>query len=176
MRALIEERIHDGAKGIYFMMFQATLDTSFLKTYPENILYFGCRSAHKDQHYGSEWENQVRAGTLRYRLSCSRDGKDGTAKVYVQHLLEQDAKLVWDILNQQRGCLYISGYVTVYLLQSCKMSIWRSKSRSSNKMPVAVKKAIEHAAMTEGELTDVEAKRFITKLEREGRLFEECWS
>jgi hypothetical protein len=48
--------------------------------------------------------------------------------------------------------------------------------RSSNKMPVAVKKAIEHAAAAEGGLTDAEAKAFITKLEREGRLFEECWS
>lgn len=43
-------------------------------------------------------------------------------------------------------------------------------------MPVAVKKAIEHAAVAEGEWTDAEAKGFVTKLEREGRLFEECWN
>ena len=140
----------------------------------DNSLYFGCRSASKDQHYGTEWKNQVRAGTLRYRLSCSRDGELGTAKVYVQHLIEEDAKFVWEILNNQRGCIYISGYVSTNLLQ--KEDIDMDARRSSNNMPVAVKKAIEHAATTEGGLPDSEAKGFITRLEREGRLFEECWS
>jgi sulfite reductase alpha subunit-like flavoprotein len=83
----------------------------------ENSLYFGCRSVHQDQHYGTEWEERVHTGTLRYRLSCSRDGEEGTAKVYVQHLIEQDAKFVWEILNNRRGCMYISGYVVVYLFR-----------------------------------------------------------
>ncbi|KIJ54973.1 hypothetical protein M422DRAFT_221404 [Sphaerobolus stellatus SS14] len=136
MRALIEERELEGAK--------------------DNTLYFGCRSRTKDQHYGSEWEERERAGTLRYRLSCSRDGEDGKARVYVQHLMEEDAESIWDVLNNKKGSLYISG--------------------SSNKMPVAVKQAAEHAAVTVGGLSEEEAKRFVMRLEREGRLFEECWS
>ncbi|KAF8588109.1 riboflavin synthase domain-like protein [Ramaria rubella] len=136
MRALIEERVLSGAR--------------------ENTLYFGCRSMHMDQHYHAQWERHVREGTLRYRLSCSRNGKEGKAKVYVQHLLEQDAESVWRILNAQKGRVYISG--------------------SSNKMPVAVKKAIENAAKSEGGLTDEAAKKFVSTLEREGRLFEECWN
>ncbi|KAF8532599.1 riboflavin synthase domain-like protein [Gautieria morchelliformis] len=136
MRAMIEERVHDGAAN--------------------NTLYFGCRSSAKDQHYGTEWERRVREGTLRYRVSCSRDGAEGTPKVYVQHLIEEDAKLVWEILDRRRGWMYISG--------------------SSNKMPVAVKKAIEHAAVSVGGMTEEDAKGFVTRLEREGRLFEECWS
>lgn len=83
-----------------------------------NSLYFGCRSESKDQHYGTEWAGRVRDGTLRYRLSCSRDGEEGIAKIYVQHLIEQDAKLVWEILNNQRGCIYISGYVATRFLHS----------------------------------------------------------
>jgi sulfite reductase alpha subunit-like flavoprotein len=76
---------------------------------PENTLYFGCRSAEKDQHYRTEWEDRVRAGSLRYRLSCSRDGEEGKAKIYVQDLLEEDAESVWEILNDRKGSLYISG-------------------------------------------------------------------
>jgi len=136
MRALIEEREVNGAKN--------------------NTLYFGCRSAAKDQHYRDEWAAREQAGTLRYRLSCSRDGQEGKAKVYVQHLMEEDAQLIWEILGERNGSLYISG--------------------SSNKMPVAVKKAVELAALTQGGLTEDEAKLFVTGLEREGRLFEECWN
>jgi len=43
-------------------------------------------------------------------------------------------------------------------------------------MPIAVKKSVEHAAITSGGLTEVEASQFVTQLEREGRVFEECWS
>lgn len=48
--------------------------------------------------------------------------------------------------------------------------------RSSNKMPAAVKKAIQDAAVSEGCMAETEAKGFVNRLEREGRLFEECWS
>jgi sulfite reductase alpha subunit-like flavoprotein len=143
----------------------------------ENILYFGCRSALQDQHYSAEWDNLVRAGKLQYRLSCSRDGEDGKAKVYVQNIIEQDAKLVWEVLNDRGGWVYISGWVWfMRRFKSCKDSEWRTTFRSSNKMPAAVKKAIQDAAVSRGGMGDAEAKDFITTLEREGRLFEECWS
>ncbi|KAF8529095.1 riboflavin synthase domain-like protein [Hysterangium stoloniferum] len=136
MRAMIEQRIYHGAE--------------------DNTLYFGCRSAVKDQHYRTEWEDRMRVGTLRYRLSCSRDGEEGKAKIYVQDLLEQDVESVWEILNNRKGYLYISG--------------------SSNKMPIAVKKAVEQSAISVGGLSEVQAQAFISRLEREARLFEECWS
>ena len=49
-------------------------------------------------------------------------------------------------------------------------------SRSSNKMPAAVKAAIKKAAVSEGKLSDEEATKYISTMEWEGRLYEECWS
>lgn len=47
---------------------------------------------------------------------------------------------------------------------------------SSNKMPAAVKQSVRSAAETHGKLSEDEANDFITKMESEGRLIEECWS
>ena len=58
----------------------------------DTILYFGCRSAHKDQHYRSEWEAYVREQKLRYRVACSRDGLEGSKRTYVQDLMRNDAQ------------------------------------------------------------------------------------
>lgn len=110
MRALIEDRIQDGAKGTSSRQPSARF-IPHMKIITDNSLYFGCRSASKDHHYSSEWDALVRTGLLQYRLSCSRDGVEGTAKVYVQHLLEQDAQSVWDVVGIRAGHVYISGYV-----------------------------------------------------------------
>ena len=48
--------------------------------------------------------------------------------------------------------------------------------RSTNKMPAGVRAAIRDAAREHGKLSEGEAADFIGTLEREGRLFEECWS
>jgi hypothetical protein len=52
----------------------------------------------------------------------------------------------------------------------------RALSSSSNKMPAAVRRALSYAAKIEGKMSDTDAKAYIEKMEREGRLFEECWS
>ncbi|KAJ3830011.1 hypothetical protein EV361DRAFT_865275 [Lentinula raphanica] len=53
MRSVIEERIEAKAH--------------------DNTLYFGCRSAEKDQHYASEWQGYVAEHELTHRVACSRD-------------------------------------------------------------------------------------------------------
>lgn len=78
----------------------------------DTILYFGCRSAHKDQHYRSEWEAYAREQKLRYRIACSRDGLEGSKRTYVQDLMHNDAQDIWKMLGQQRGILIISGWVS----------------------------------------------------------------
>ncbi|KDQ52353.1 hypothetical protein JAAARDRAFT_184230 [Jaapia argillacea MUCL 33604] len=136
MRAVIEERIELGST--------------------ENTLYFGCRSASKDQHYASEWSGYVDGQNLRYRSACSRDGPEGVARVYVQDLILRDSKRVWEILYEREGYLYISG--------------------SSNKMPAAIRAAVRSIAQVEGGMSGDDVKEFVENLEREGRLVEECWS
>ncbi|KAI0709189.1 riboflavin synthase domain-like protein [Earliella scabrosa] len=136
MRAVIQQRIHDGVTA--------------------NTLYFGCRSQSKDHHYGEEWTELSGAQKLTYRVAFSRDGPEGQARTYVQDLIRQDARRIWELVGLQDAWVYISG--------------------SANKMPAAVRAAIAHAVQTEGGRTEEEAKEYVAKMEREGRLVEECWS
>ncbi|KAF9476913.1 riboflavin synthase domain-like protein [Pholiota conissans] len=136
MRAVIEERIISGARS--------------------NILYFGCRSASKDQHYGAEWLAYAKDGKLQYRTAFSRDGPEGQKRTYVQDIIREDAENLWKLVNEQKGWVLISG--------------------SSNKMPLAVKEAIAFAAETQGGYSSEEAKRYVRTMIQEGRLIEECWS
>ncbi|KAJ7086046.1 riboflavin synthase domain-like protein [Mycena belliarum] len=151
MRAVIQDRIHMGAPG--------NLSTPRLRIFPlrstDNTLYFGCRSATHDQHYASEWGVHVSAGNLTYRTAFSRDGPEGTKRVYVQDLIKEDAERIWKLLHAGASIL-ISG--------------------SSNKMPVAVKEALRMAVETHGKLEPVAAANFISAMEARGQLIEECWS
>ncbi|KZT25065.1 riboflavin synthase domain-like protein [Neolentinus lepideus HHB14362 ss-1] len=137
----------------------------------ETTLYFGCRSAAKDQHYAEEWREYEREGRLRYRLAASRDGEatrvgvvqsgeaDGappkSGKTYVQDLIAQDGPQVWDALRRG-GVVFISG--------------------SSNKMPAAVRAALRGIVASQGGFGEEEAREWVERAEREGRIIEECWS
>ncbi|KAF7318067.1 NAD(P)H-dependent diflavin oxidoreductase 1 [Mycena chlorophos] len=137
MRAIIQERVHRGLR--------------------DNTLYFGCRSATKDQHYAADWAEYAAQGALVYRTAFSRDGPEGVARVYVQDLIREDAERIWGLLDPKCGAtVVISG--------------------SSNKMPAAVKQALAAAAEKYGGMTMEEAQEFIAGMEASGRLIEECWS
>ncbi|KZT67892.1 riboflavin synthase domain-like protein [Daedalea quercina L-15889] len=136
MRAIIEDRTHDG--------------------FNRNTLYFGCRSASKDQHYATEWHAYADNGALTYRTAFSRDGPEGTPRRYVQDVMCEDLQALWRVLGVEGGWLFISG--------------------SANKMPAGVRQAIRDAAKREAKKTLEEANEFVALLEREGRLIEECWS
>ncbi|KAJ7183107.1 riboflavin synthase domain-like protein [Mycena filopes] len=127
MRAVIQDRLQRGAR--------------------DNTLYFGCRSATKDQHYGPEWGA---CRDLVYRAAFSRDGPEGTKRIYVQDLMQEDCRA--DMDPAHRRC------------------------HSSNKMPAAVKNALRFAAETYGKLAPAAAEDFISGMEAKGQLIEECWS
>ncbi|KAF7375130.1 NADPH-dependent diflavin oxidoreductase 1 [Mycena sanguinolenta] len=135
MRAVIQERLQVGAT--------------------DNTLYFGCRSASKDQHYGAEWRSSASTSDLTYRTAFSRDGPEGVKRIYVQDLLQEDAERIWTLM-QAGASVFISG--------------------SSNKMPAAVKGALRFAAETYGKLEASEATEFVSAMEARGQLIEECWS
>ncbi|KAF9265084.1 riboflavin synthase domain-like protein [Marasmius fiardii PR-910] len=136
MRAVLQERIRDQSL--------------------HNTFYFGCRSAQKDQHYRTEWEAHVAANELNYRVACSRDGAEGAKRTYVQDLIREDSKRIWELLEVEQAWVLISG--------------------SSNKMPAAVKEALQAAVESHGGETSNDAAEYIRSLERNGRLSEECWS
>ena len=107
MRAVIEERTELGS-------ISASSDrstSSLLDSYEivDNTLYFGCRSATKDQHYQKEWEEFVSRGALTYRLACSRDGPEGAPRTYVQDLMREDGHRLWQLIDGSSAWVYISG-------------------------------------------------------------------
>ncbi|KAH9999199.1 riboflavin synthase domain-like protein [Russula compacta] len=135
-RAVLQARVHLGQR--------------------ENTLYFGHRASGKDAHYSHEWTALAESGYLTYRVVASRDGPEGTPRVYVQDLIRQDAKRVWKLVHDRGAWVYISG--------------------SSNKMPTGVRAALADIAREEGGMGEEEARAYIAQIEREERLFEECWS
>ncbi|EIN05749.1 riboflavin synthase domain-like protein [Punctularia strigosozonata HHB-11173 SS5] len=138
MRALLEQRITEGAHS--------------------NVLYFGCRSAGKDEHYGEEWRTYAEDKKLVYRRACSRDVPDGRKRIYVQDLMvqDEDRKRLWELIDARGAWVYVSG--------------------SSNKMPAAVKAALQHVIEVEGGKSSEEARTHVTLMERTGQYTEECWS
>ena len=74
-----------------------------------NFLYFGCRSASKDQHYASEWRSYSENQQMHYRVAFSRDGPEGEKRTYVQDLIRQDSKQIWNLVGEQKGWVLISG-------------------------------------------------------------------
>ena len=111
MRAIVQHRLKLGAKGEIFRHTPTSFHASFKGRPPKkgNTLYFGCRSATKDQHYGIEWESHAKFDDLHYRLAASRDGPEGVRRIYVQHLIERDAEHIWDVVGKRNGWVYISG-------------------------------------------------------------------
>jgi NADPH-ferrihemoprotein reductase len=72
----------------------------------KSILYYGCRKKTQDYLYPEELEEYERNGTLtNLNLAFSRDQPE---KVYVTHLLQNDANLVWNIIKEG-GHIYVCG-------------------------------------------------------------------
>lgn len=139
----------------------------------DNTLYFGHRASGKDEHYVREWISLTESEHLTYRVTASRDGPEGTARVYVQDLIRQDAKRIWQLVYDKGAWVYISGYVRP-LSPACVRMM--TSDRSSNKMPAGVRAALVDIAQEEGGMGEEEARAYIAGLETEERLFEECWS
>ncbi|KAF9511508.1 hypothetical protein BS47DRAFT_1373014 [Hydnum rufescens UP504] len=119
----------------------------------DNLLYLGCRSIKADFHYHDEMAKYADAKYLSWRVAASRDQDH---KVYVQDEIARDSTLLHEYVYNRGGSVYISG--------------------SSNKMPAAVRKAIEGVLQKTNDWTDIQAKEYILQMEREGRWSEETWA
>lgn len=128
MRALVWERVHRVSDA-------------------GGILFFGGRNRDADFFFAREWPS-----TLKVYTAFSRDQK---AKRYVQHVLREHGREVYEALVKRRGVLYVCG--------------------SSGRMPAAVREAlVEVVAEVEGGGTE-SAEMVVEGLEKEGRWREETW-
>lgn len=122
---------------------------------PKRILYFGCRHARGDFLYKTEWKEAVQRNILtRIDVAFSRDSPD--EKIYVQKLMQENADELWALLEREsKARVYVAG--------------------AAGAMPKAIRSTLANVAQKEGGLSEVEAERYVRRLESTRRLQVECW-
>ncbi len=114
-------------------------------------LYFGCRN-HSDYLYQQELEAWRDGGVLTHLgVAFSRLGEQ---KMYVQHLIGQHAKDVWQVLSQPNCHYYVCG---------------------DAKMADDVFEALMTIAGTQGGLSHAEAVEFFQQMQAENRYVMDVW-
>ena len=139
MRALLQERKHQKMeKGL---------------AVGENILYFGCKNRSQDFIYSDELASFEKDGTLNNMyLAFSREQQK---KVYVQHLLSENASETWDLIENKGAYVYVCGGV---------------------KMGSDVSAALQQIVCQKGGMTSTLGKAYIDKMHSSGRLVQELWA
>ncbi|XP_057211902.1 NADPH-dependent diflavin oxidoreductase 1 isoform X2 [Triplophysa rosa] len=119
----------------------------------DNVLFFGCRSETKDFYCQSEWEEKVQAGQMTLFTAFSRDQED---KIYVQHRVRQQSKLLWDLIANKNANFYIAG--------------------NAKQMPTSVCDALKEAFQKEGGMSESQAQEMLDAIEKVRRFQSETWS
>ncbi|XP_035692088.1 NADPH oxidoreductase A-like [Branchiostoma floridae] len=130
--AFIQERVATGASG-------------------DNILYFGCRHRSKDFLYKSELESWTKNRSLRLRVAFSRDQDK---KIYVQDLLQTDAKNIWRHL-QNGAHVYVCG--------------------DARHMAHDVHQALTDICQGQGDMDAGQARTFLLEMEQVNRYQKDVW-
>lgn len=116
------------------------------------VLFFGCRSKDADYFYRHEWEDLQAKLPLRVFTAFSRDQKQ---KIYVQDLIKEQSQLVYRLLHDEGGIVYVCG--------------------SSGKMPKAVRVALTETFTKAGDMRQGDAEAYLQTMEKEGRYKQETW-
>ena len=114
-------------------------------------LYFGCRN-YSDFLYGDRlksWQNQGVLTELQVAFSRLAD-----PKVYVQDLMQSNARTLWQLLSQPCCHYYVCG---------------------DAKMAEEVFEVLMAIAKTEGKLSHVQAIEFFETMKRERRFYADVW-
>ncbi|XP_070532421.1 NADPH-dependent diflavin oxidoreductase 1-like [Ptychodera flava] len=118
-----------------------------------NTIFFGCRNKDKDFFFESEWTELVGKKLLQLFTAFSRDQED---KIYVQHRMEENQSLLWDLIDKQGAWFCLAG--------------------DSKQMPKGVNDALKTAIKNGGNLTDSEVDEYMKSLEKSKRYQAETWS
>ncbi|MCJ1473981.1 NAPDH-dependent diflavin reductase [Lambiella insularis] len=118
----------------------------------ESVLFFGCRNREADFFFHEEWQQLEQKMPLHVYPAFSRDQK---AKSYVQGRIKEQRKLVYKLLHDANGIVYVCG--------------------SSGKMPLAVREALIEAFEQGGGMLRGTAEAYLAGMEKEGRYKQETW-
>jgi NADPH-ferrihemoprotein reductase len=120
----------------------------------DNILYFGCKRKELDFLYEDELIRYKDEGILKeLHLAFSR--QNPTKKVYVQHLLKEQALATWTLLHDDGAFIYVCGGV---------------------KMGHDVTETLKEIVSTHGEMSFDKASSYLSQLSSQGRYVQELWS
>ncbi|EEB11242.1 NADPH--cytochrome P450, putative [Pediculus humanus corporis] len=119
----------------------------------DTILYFGCRKKSEDFLYKEELEKYVESGTLKMHVAFSRDQPE---KIYVTHLLSQNADELWEVIGENNGHLYICGDA-------------RTMARDVNDI-------VRKVLIDKGNMTEQQAQAYLKKMEAQKRFSSDVWS
>ncbi|MCJ1379298.1 NAPDH-dependent diflavin reductase [Xylographa soralifera] len=150
MRSLIWERLHWTHLLQKFTNGAAAQDSKCILG--KTVLLYGCRNYKADFFFSGEWEDLKQKIPLQVFTACSRDQKE---KRYVQDLVKEQGKLVYELLHETTGVVYVCG--------------------SSGKMPLAVRESLIEVFQQNGSMERDHAEACLALMEKEGRYKQETW-
>ena len=118
----------------------------------KNILIYGCRNQIADYFYQDEWQAIKDKLPLDVHVAFSRDQ---AVKIYVQDVIRQRSKDIFQCISDMEGTVYVSG--------------------SSGKMPTAVRVALVEVFQDYGGMNQTAAEAYLTQMEKKGRYKQETW-
>ncbi|KAI9842336.1 MAG: NAPDH-dependent diflavin reductase [Sclerophora amabilis] len=121
-------------------------------SYGKSVLFYGSRNQDADYFFRQEWTDLQDKMDLEVFPAFSRDQPH---KVYVQHRIREQSILVYNLLHELSGVVYICG--------------------SSGKMPQAIREALIEVFQSRGALTRDESETYLLHMEKEGRYKQETW-
>ncbi|KAI8906113.1 hypothetical protein DFJ77DRAFT_504649 [Powellomyces hirtus] len=137
------------------------------KTRPEmqvgpTWLFYGCRHPDKDFLYRDEFEQmekEVADGSVKLdlRILKAYSRVEGQKKQYVQHMVQQHAEDVWNMIGKQKGSFYVCG--------------------DAKHMAHDVHETLTALALDHGNLdTEERAKTWVKDLKSQSRYLEDVWA
>jgi len=140
MRAFLQERSH-------------VRNNTTEQVVGPSILYFGCKKRAMDYIYRDELEAFVNEETLtQLHLAFSREKKE---KVYVQHLLVNNAVETWKLIHDDKASIFVCGAV---------------------RMGADVGSTLQDIIADQGGMTREKAKAYLDNMAVTGRYVQELWS
>nr|CAG4651637.1 EOG090X027R [Triops cancriformis] len=119
----------------------------------ETILFYGCRNRTEDFLYEEEFNHFVGEGVLTLHVAFSREQLQ---KVYVTHLLKEQAAALWRILGEENGHFYVCG--------------------DARNMARDVHDIIVNVVREYGKMSESEALAYVKKMETQRRYSADVWS
>jgi sulfite reductase alpha subunit-like flavoprotein len=124
------------------------------------LVFFGCRNALHDYLYEDEWEELQKSGFFARMnafggivVAFSRPTQNEKKK-YVQNRITDEEKRVWSFL-EAGAKIFVAG--------------------AAEKMPTAVREAIQKVVQSQGSRSEKESSIYMTKMDTNGRYFVDAW-